>query len=114
MENKAMDAASKIRAAYRSLASRPVGSWLPIMVEHNGVTQHFLVSQKRSSNGRQLETLHLAHVEMGRMLAGDKRQPIVNYYKLNGKNDLRPEGMPGYACEKLLSLWEEQCCRIQD
>jgi hypothetical protein len=100
-------AAQKIRAAFEALPHATLGSWHPITVEHNGVTQHFLANQKKvTSTGKSLSAIHLVTIKRGRMLAGDPLSLIANYYKLDGSNNLADEGMPTAPTEGQLAKWQ--------
>lgn len=97
-------AEEKIRAAFDD-GSRSLGVWYGITVDHNGVTQNFLVCQKRLKNSKGLAALHLLHLKMGKFLSSLDREPIATFYRLDGKNNLIENGLPSSARAAQIDAW---------
>jgi hypothetical protein len=113
-DRKDLTAEEKIRASFNA-GSRTIGSWHGITVDHNGVTQNFLANQKKLATGHTNAAIHLVHIKMGKMLKTDaERKPIATYYKLDGKNNLAEEGVPGFANERQVSMWKKEGFPLDD
>jgi hypothetical protein len=87
-------AETKIREAWSATPNVSLGKPTPLVIEHNGVTQRFLARQDALGKGKNKSTIHLSVVRRGRLLRGDPEGWILAGYKLDGKDNLVPEGLP--------------------
>lgn len=107
-----MTLADIIRTEFNKLDRVIIGSWSAITVEYNGVTQYFLVNQKRvqtpANQAKGMNAvLHLLHIKRGKFLASDVQSyNIANHYKLDGKDNFDVYGMPTIATDCQLMKWK--------
>lgn len=87
-------AEENIRTAFEAVPSVSLGTAYPITVEFNGRKQQFMARQDALKGRNARAALHLTHLKRGRMVAGGAEQWIAQEYKLDSKNNLKPNGMP--------------------
>lgn len=83
-----------IRDAFHALPSVSLGAPVPLSVTVNGRTVQFIARQDQLARGKNQATIHLTTLKRGRMLKGYPEGWVQTNYKLDGKNNLVPEGMP--------------------
>lgn len=83
-----------IRDTFRAVPSVSLGKPAPITVAFNGRTVQFMARQDKLARGKAESTIHLTTVKRGRLLKGDPEGWVEVGYKLDGKNNLVPEGVP--------------------
>lgn len=83
-----------IRQTFGAMQGVVLGRPVPLSVEFNGRTVNFMARQDQLARGKNKSTIHLETVKRGRLLRGDPEGWVAVGYKLDGKDNLVPEGVP--------------------
>lgn len=97
-----------IRQEFDNIESVIIGNWYPLVITINGRTQKFLANMKKIvKNGKNHSSIHLLQIRLGRPIAGMDARVFVSYYKLDGKNNLKEEGVNfSIPTDGQLSKWK--------
>lgn len=88
------NAEESIRTAFEAVPSVSLGTAYPITGEFNGRKMQFMARHDALKGRNPRAALHLVHLKRGRMISGGPEQWIAQEYKLDGKNNLKANGMP--------------------
>lgn len=88
-----------IRDAVASAGNTSIGKPFPIKVNFNGRTVPFLVVISKLPSGSEQvrgvkSKLYLTTVKRGKLMRSDPETWIIDHYTLDGKDRLKPEGLP--------------------
>lgn len=88
-----------IRESVNSAPHKPVGKPFPVVTKFNGRTVPFFATIVKLPSGSEqsrgiLSKIYLSTVKWGVLLKGDPPTWIEDKYVLDGKNNLKPNGLP--------------------